>query len=67
MMNVYPITVNIFAANEQEAQKAQKALGQFVNDMCQLGIHVTGNKIATAVPRWNQNSFVKAKIIEHFK
>jgi hypothetical protein len=66
-MNVYSITVKIYADNEQEAQMAQQALGQFVNDMGSIGIHVTGNKIATAVPRWNKNPFVKAKIIEHFK
>ena len=66
-MNVYPITIKIYADSEQEAQQAQQALGQFVNDMGAMGIPVTGNKIATAVPRWNQNSFVRSKIIEHFK
>lgn len=66
-MNVYPITIKIYANNEQEAHQAQKALGQFVNDMGAMGIAVTGNKIAEAVPKWNQNSFVKSKIIEHFK
>lgn len=66
-MNVYPITVKIYADSEQEAQLAQKALGQFVDDMGAMGIPVTGNKIATAVPQWKQNGFVKSKIIEHFK
>lgn len=46
---------------------AQQALGQFVNDMGAMGIPVTGNKIAAAVPKWKQNAIVKAKIIEHFK
>ena len=66
-MNVYPITIKIYADSEQEAQMAQQALGQFVNDMGAMGIPVTGNKIAAAVPKWKQNSFVKSKIIEHFK
>jgi len=66
-MNVYPITIKIYADSEQEAQQAQKALGQFVNDMGAMGIPVTGNKIATAVPLWNQNEFVKSKIIKHFR
>lgn len=66
-MNVYPITIKIYADSEQEAQQAQQALGQFVNDMGAMGIPVTGNKIATAVPLWNQSPFVKSKIIEHFK
>ena len=66
-MNVYPITIKIFADDEYEAQEAQKALGQFVNDMCGLGIRVTGNKIADVVPRWKENAFIRNKIIDHFK
>lgn len=66
-MNVYPITIKIYAADEQEAQRAQQALGQFVNDMGALGIRVTGSKIAEAVPRWNKNILVKNQIISHFK
>ena len=66
-MNVYPITVKIYADSEQEAQTAQKALGQFVDDMGAMGIPVTGNKIATAISRWKQSGLVRAKIIEHFR
>ena len=65
-MNVYPITVKIYAEDEQEAQRAQQALGQFVNDMGTLGIPVTGDKIAEAVPQW-KSSFVKSQIIRFFK
>lgn len=66
-MNVYPITVKIYANDEREAQLAQQALGQFVNDMGALGIAVTGNKIADAVPRWNKNILIRNQIISHFK
>lgn len=66
-MNVYPITIKIYAADEQEAQQAQHALGQFVNDIGALGIPVTGRKIADGVSRWDKNPFVKSKIISHFK
>ena len=66
-MNVYPITIKIYANDEQEAQRAQHALGQFVNEMGALGIPVTGNKIAEAVPQWNKNILVKNQIINHFK
>ena len=66
-MNVYPITIKIYAADEQEAQRAQHALGQFVNDMGAMGIAVTGDKIAEAVPRWNKNVLVENQIINHFK
>jgi hypothetical protein len=66
-MNVYPITIKIYATDEQEALRAQHALGQFVNDMGAMGIAVTGDKIAEAVPRWNKNVLVKNQIINHFK
>ena len=65
-MNVFPITIKIYANDEQEAQLAQQALGQFVNDMGALGIPVTGSKVAEAVPRW-KHPFVKNQIINFFK
>lgn len=67
MRKVIPITVNIYAEDEQEALLAQKALGQFVNDMGHLGIPVTGRKIAEGIPKWQANSFVKQQVINHFK
>lgn len=67
MRQVFKISVNIYAEDEQEALQAQKVLGQFVNDMGHLGIAVTGKKIAEAVPRWQQNAYVKSRIIDHFK
>lgn len=67
MMNVFPITIKIYATDEQEAQQAQQALGQFVNDMGALGIAVTGDKVAKAVPQWKKNILVKNQIINYFK
>jgi hypothetical protein len=67
MLQVFPITVKIYATDEQEAERAQKALGEFVNDMCAMGIAVTGDKLAEAIPRWNKNPLVKNQIINHFK
>lgn len=66
-MEVHSITLKIYAQDETEAERARQALQQFVNDMGQLGIRVTGNKIADVVPKWKQNYFVSSKIIEHFK
>ena len=67
MLQVFPITVKIYATDEKEAQRAQQALGQFVNDMGALGIAVTGDKLAEAVSQWNKNPLVKNRIINHFK
>ena len=66
-MKVFPITVKIYAEDEQEAERARHALGAFVDQMGQIGIMVTGNKIADGMSRWDKNVFVKSRIIEHFK
>ena len=66
-MKVYPITIKIYAEDEQEAEKARHALGSFVDQLGEMGIMVTGNKIADGMARWDKNLFVKSKIIDHFK
>ena len=66
-MKVFPITIKIYAEDEQEAEKARHALGGFVDQLGQMGIPVTGNKIAQAVPKWDKNILVKNQIISHFK
>lgn len=66
-MQVFPITIKIYAENEQEAEVARHALGGFVDQLGQRGIPVTGNKIAEAAAQWDKNPFVKSRIINHFK
>ena len=66
-MKVFPITIKIYAEDEQEAERARHALGGFVDQLGQMGIMVTGNKIAQAVPKWDKNILVKNQIISHFK
>ena len=65
-MKVFPITVKIYAADEQEAERARQALGGFVDQMGSMGIMVTGDKIAQAVPKWDKNPLVKSQVIKHF-
>lgn len=66
-MKVFPITINIYAENEQEADNARRAIGGFIDQMGQIGIAVTGNKISEAVPKWDKNAFIKGQIINFFK
>ena len=66
-MQAYPITINIYAENEQEAEAARHALGGFVDALGKQGIPVTGNKIAEGVSRWDKNPFIKSQVIKHFK
>ena len=66
-MKVFPITIKIYAEDEHEAENARHALGGFVDQLGQMGIMVTGNGIADGMARWDKNTFVKSRIIEHFK
>ena len=66
-MKVFPITIKIYAEDEQEAEKARQALGGFVDRLGEMGIMATGEKIAQAVPKWDKNPIVRSQIINHFK
>ena len=66
-MKTFPITINIYADDETEAESARRALGGFVDEMGRMGIAVTGRKIADGISRWEKNAFVKNQIIRHFK
>lgn len=66
-MKVFPITINIYAEDEQEANDARRALGGFVDEMGQRGIAVTGRKITEGIAKWQKSVFVRQQIINHFK
>lgn len=66
-MQVFPITIKIYAESEQEAEEARHALGGFVDQMGRRGIPVTGSKIAEGLSRWEKNAFVRQQVINHFK
>lgn len=61
-MNVYNITIPIYAENEQEAKIAQKALFDFVNGYRARNIAVTGNKVASALQNLEGNAFIKSQV-----
>lgn len=61
-MNVYNITVQIYAENEQEAMEAQQALYNFVNRYRERDVAVTGNKVASALRNLEANPFIKSQI-----
>lgn len=66
-MNVYNITIPIYADNENEAQQASKALFNFVNGHRMRNIAVTGAKITKALNKINGNAFVKTQIDNFLK
>ena len=64
---IKPITFNIYADTDEEAEKGRQALIQFINMVGQYGAKVSGNKIAEAVGRLDSNQFIKSQIINFFK
>lgn len=61
-MNVYNITVPIYAESEQEAMEAQQVLFDFVNRYRERNVAVTGKKIAAALKNLESNPFIKSQI-----
>lgn len=64
---IKPITFNIYADTDEEAEKGRQALIQFINMVGQYGAKVSGNKIAEAVGKIDSNQFIKSQIINFFK
>lgn len=61
-MNVYNITIPIYAASENEAKEAQAALFDFVSRYREKRIAVTGEKVTTALKKLESNAFIKSQI-----
>lgn len=61
-MNVYNITIPIYAENENEAKEAQTALFNFVSRYREKNVAVTGFKVATALKKLESNAFIKSQI-----
>ena len=66
-MKGYPITFNIYAESEQEAEEARMAIVAFIGEHAKHGRAVTGKKVAKAVSNWDSNPIVKSQIINFFK
>jgi hypothetical protein len=65
-MKGFPITFNIYAESEQEAEEARMAIVAFIGEHAKHGRAVTGRKIAEAVSNWDKNLLVKNQIIKFF-
>lgn len=61
-MNVYQITIPVYAESKEEAEKAQNTLYGFVDGYRKRGIAVTGAKIASALSMLNSNAFIKTHV-----
>ena len=62
----FPITFNIYAEDEKEAEEARMAIIAFIGQHARQGRAVTARKVAQAIARWDQNTLVKSQIIKYF-
>ena len=66
-MEIRKIAFNIYANSDEEAERGRKAIVQFINIMGQHGAAVSGDKLAEAVSKLGENTFVTSQIIKFFK
>ena len=66
-MEIRKISFNIYADSDEEAERGKKAIVQFINIMGQHGSMVSGDKLAEAVSKLNDNPFITSQIIKFFK
>ena len=66
-MKGFPITLNIYADSEQEAERGRKAMIQFIDSMRQQGAAVRGNKLVDAVGKLSSSPFIVKQIINFLK
>lgn len=62
MLQVFDITLPVYAETKEEAVMAQEALFEFISEYRKTGIAVTGKKITCAVKDFQNNIFLKAQI-----
>ena len=65
--NVRPITFNIYASTDEEAERGRMGIIDFINIVGQHGAMVSGDKIAEAVGKLRESPFVFSQILKFFK
>lgn len=66
-MEIRNINFNIYAKDDEEAERGRKAIIQFINIMGRHGAMVSGDKLAEAVGKLGDSPFVMSQIIKFFK
>ena len=61
------ISFNIYARDDDEAERGRKAIVKFISIMGQHGAMVSGDKLHDAVSMLNNSPFITSQIIRFFK
>ena len=67
MKTAHPITFNIYASCEEEAERGRMAFVSFINEMGKQGAMVSGDKLEEAAKKLNNNAFAKMQAANFFK
>jgi hypothetical protein len=59
----FPLTVNIYAHDQQEVEQAREALCTFIRSHALQGRAVTAGKITAALSRWDSNILVRNAVV----
>lgn len=62
-MQGFPISFNVYANSQAEADEATFAIKQFITDNANRGVAITAEKILRAIKKWGYNPFV----VNYFK
>lgn len=63
----HDITFQIYAKDEEEAERGRKAIINFIRIMKEHDAAVSGNKIVEAVGKLSSSPFIATQIINFFK
>ena len=63
----FPVTFNIYAETQQEAEDCRMAIIAFIGYHASQCRAVTARKVAQALSNWDKNPIVKNRIINYFK
>ena len=63
----FPVTFNVYAHDEQEAEHLRMAIVAFIGQHAQQGRAVDAERAARAIANWERNPIVRNQIINYFK
>ena len=59
-MQGFPVSFNIYADSQQEADELSRAIKAFIGEQAQQGRAVTATKLAVAISKYKNNYLVNA-------
>ena len=65
-LKVFPMTLKLYAHDEQEVEVLRFVFTEFVKLQAEQGRAVTAEKLTRALQNWDKNPLVRNRIISYF-